>query len=158
MAQPTLMIGRLAASADVNVETVRYYQRRGLLPEPKRPAGGARRYGAGDVSRLQFIRRAQTMGFTLEEIAGLLELNGKHACEQTRQLTEHKLADVRSRLRDLRMLERELLQRLLKCSAVPAGECCPTLDLLEHAGSQPRQRANAERKQPTSIRRSGVRG
>lgn len=131
-------ISRLAASADVHVETVRYYQRRGLLPEPPRPQGGVRHYGPAEVARLQFIRRAQTMGFTLDEIAGLLEVQGKRACEQTRLLTERKLADVRLRLAKLRQLEGELLDLITECSQATAGDCCPTLDLLGHAGDQRR--------------------
>ena len=127
----TFTISRLAAAADVHVETVRYYQRRGLLHEPERPAGGARRYGESDVNRLQFIRRAQVMGFSLDEIAGLLKLTGDRSCEQTRQLTERKLADVRLRIRELRQLERDLEQKVALCAEVPAGECCPTLGLLE---------------------------
>lgn len=127
-------ISRLAASADVHVETVRYYQRRGLLPKPDRPAGGIHRYGLADVTRLQFIRRAQAMGFSLDEIAGLLKLTGEHSCEETRRLTERKLADVRLRLDELRRLERDLEQMVAECSQVPVGECCPMLDLLEHAG------------------------
>ncbi|WP_426282193.1 MerR family transcriptional regulator [Lysobacter soli] len=128
----------MAASADVHVETVRYYQRRGLLPEPPRPQGGVRHYGPAEVARLQFIRRAQTMGFTLDEIAGLLEVQGKRACEQTRLLTERKLADVRLRLAKLRQLEGELLDLITECSQATAGDCCPTLDLLGHAGDQRR--------------------
>ena len=104
MTTMTLTIGRLAASASVHIETIRYYQRRGLMHEPARPPGGVRRYGSTDVTRLQFIRRAQTMGFSLEEIAGLLQIKGKRACEQTRQLAELKLADVRRRLGELRQL------------------------------------------------------
>jgi len=93
-----LTIGQLAALAEVNVETVRYYQRRGLLCEPKRPAGSIRRYTSSELARLRYIRRAQTMGFSLDEIVGLLELDGRRACEQTKRLTEHKLLDVRKRL------------------------------------------------------------
>lgn len=126
----TFTISRLAAAADVHVETVRYYQRRGLLHRPQRPAGSVRRYGESDVNRLQFIRRAQMMGFSLDEIAGLLKLTGEHSCEQIRQLTERKLADVRLRIHELRQLERDLEQKVAVCAQVPAGECCPTLDLL----------------------------
>ncbi|WP_052101283.1 MerR family transcriptional regulator [Novilysobacter arseniciresistens] len=133
MSPRTFTISRLAASAGVHIETVRYYQRRGLLHEPERPAGGVRRYGPTDVTRLQFIRRAQTMGFALDEIADLLKLTGERSCEQTRQLTERKLADVRLRLDELRQLERDLDQMVAKCSQMPVGACCPTLDLLEHA-------------------------
>lgn len=129
----TFTISRLAASAGVHIETVRYYQRRGLLHQPERPAGGVRRYGSTDVTRLQFIRRAQAMGFALDEIADLLNLAGEHSCEQTRQLTERKLADIRLRLDELQQLERDLEQMVAKCSQMPAGACCPTLDLLEHA-------------------------
>src|SRR3546814_13931696 len=87
-------IRRLEASAGVHNERVRYHQRRGLLHAPERPAGGVRRYGESDVNRLQFIRRAQVMGFSLDEIADLLKLTGERSCEQTRQLTEHKLAEI----------------------------------------------------------------
>lgn len=127
----TFTISRLAAAADVHVETVRYYQRRRLLRQPERPIGGVRRYDENDVNRLQFIRRAQMMGFSLDEIAGLLEITGERSCEQTRQLTERKLVDVRLRIRELRQLERDLEQKVARCAQVPAGECCPTLDFLE---------------------------
>ena len=133
MAASALTISKLAASAGVHIETVRYYQRRRLLPEPKRPLGGVRHYGPTDVTRLQFIRRAQAMGFTLDEIAGLLELKGKRACEQTRQLTELKLADVRQRLDALHRLENDLTNLIAECGQAPAGKSCPTLDRLEHA-------------------------
>lgn len=135
MLDDAITISQLAASAQVNVETVRYYQRRGLLPEPPRPVGGIRRYGSRDVGRLQFIRRAQTMGFSLDEIAGLLELRGRHACKQTRQLTELKLIDVRRRLVELAQLEKDLVVLVADCTRVHSGECCPTLELLERAGS-----------------------
>ena len=149
----TLTISRLAASADVHVETVRYYQRRGLLPEPRRPQGGVRHYGPAEVARLQFIRRAQTMGFTLQEIAGLLEVRGKRACEQTRQMTEHKLADVRLRLAELRQLERDLVALVAECSRTAADADCPTLSLLEKAdGSGGKKRASAHRQRPRAAR------
>ena len=131
MASQTLTISRLAASSEVNIETVRYYQRRGLLSEPIRPLGGIRRYSQSDVVRLQFIRRAQSLGFSLHEIAELLALNGQSACEQTRELTELKLADVRRRLEHLQQLEHELVQLVADCRQATAGACCPTLNLLE---------------------------
>jgi MerR family mercuric resistance operon transcriptional regulator len=137
MPAQTITISQLAASAEVNVETVRYYQRRGLLPEPPRPIGGIRRYGGREISRLQFIRRAQAMGFSLDEVAGLLELKGRRACEQTRRLTELKLVDVRRRLFELRNLERELVALVVDCARVRVGDCCPTLGLLEQKDSYP---------------------
>jgi MerR family mercuric resistance operon transcriptional regulator len=129
----TMTIRRLAESAGVHVETVRYYQRRGLLREPARPMGGIRRYDATDAGRLQFIRRAQAMGFSLEEIAELAELNGQGACEHTRQLTEAKLADVRRKIAELRRLEGELAQLAAECTRSPSDACCPTLERLEQA-------------------------
>lgn len=128
----TFTIGRLAAAAGVHVETVRYYQRRGLLAEPSRPLGGVRRYGEADLTRLQFIRQAQALGFSLDEVAGLLKAKGVGACEQTRQLTEHKLEDVRRKLEDLRQLESELAKLVSKCTRTGPDDCCPTLDRLEH--------------------------
>lgn len=131
MPHQTLTISRLAASAEVNVETVRYYQRRGLLNEPARPLRGIRRYNQADVARLQFIRRAQSLGFSLHEIAELLALNGQQACEQTREITELKLADVRHRLRQLQQLEHQLARLVADCKQVIDSACCPTLNLLE---------------------------
>lgn len=127
-----LTIGRLALTADVHVETVRYYQRIGLLQEPQRPLGGVRRYSENDVARLQFIRRAKMMGFTLKEIAGLLQLKGTRACDRTRRLTEHRLLDVRCKLESLQRLEAELLQLVDECAHAPRGGRCPTLDFLRH--------------------------
>lgn len=134
MTAHAMTIGRLAASAGVHIETVRYYQRRGLLREPSRALGGVRRYTSEDVGRLQFIRRAQAMGFSLDEIAGLLEVEGQRACEQTRLLTERKLIEVRQRLQDLRRLEGDLEMMVEQCRHVAKGAICPTLDLLAHAG------------------------
>ena len=130
MAAGAMTISRLAAAAGVHVETVRYYQRRGLLPEPKRPMGSVRRYGPDDVGRLQFVRRAQAMGFSLDEITGLLAVKGQRACEQTRHLTELKLAEIRRRLDDLRQLEADLEHLVNECRHAATGAPCPTLDLL----------------------------
>jgi MerR family mercuric resistance operon transcriptional regulator len=126
-----LTIGRLAARAQVNVETVRYYQRRGLLPMPDRPLGGIRHYGAMEVSRLQFIRRAQAVGFSLSDIGNLLQLKGRHACERTRQLTAEKLAEVRNRMVELQHLETELAELVRQCEGSKSENCCPTLDHLD---------------------------
>lgn len=146
----TMTISRLADSAGVHVETVRYYQRRGLLREPSRPMGGIRRYDATDVSRLQFIRRAQAMGFTLEEVASLVQLDGQGACEHTRQLTDLKLAEVRRKITELRRLERELAQVAAECAKTPSNAHCPTLDRLE---STPARSNGAASKAPSPIRR-----
>lgn len=138
-----MTIGQLAAAGGVHVETVRYYQRRGLLPEPVRPTGGVRRYGTAEVLRLQFIRRAQGVGFSLDEVAELLAVQGHAACEQTRQLTERKLADVRHRLTELQALEADLERLAADCRRAPGGAACPTLDQFAQAASGERPRARA---------------
>src|SRR3546814_14014691 len=92
-------------------------------------------YGAGDVSRLRFIRRAQAIGFSLDEIAGLLNLGGESSCEQMQRLVERKLADVRLRLGELRQLECDLEHMRVHFSHVPAVVLCSTLDLLYLAGA-----------------------
>jgi MerR family mercuric resistance operon transcriptional regulator len=82
----SITIGALAKAANVHVETVRYYQRRGLLREPARPLNSIRRYGVADVSRLRFIKHAQQSGFTLDEVRALLRLSGRPACGASRTL------------------------------------------------------------------------
>jgi MerR family mercuric resistance operon transcriptional regulator len=96
-----LTIGALAAAAGVNVETVRYYQRRGLLNEPRKPGRGIRRYGDADMERLCFVKGAQALGFSLDEVAELLTLAGGTHCREARELAQHKLEDVRGKLASL---------------------------------------------------------
>lgn len=84
-------IGKLAGEAAVNVETIRYYQRRGLMREPPRESGSVRRYGEADLRRLQFIRRARAMGFSLGDIQALVELNAVAGCAKAQALTQAKL-------------------------------------------------------------------
>src|SRR5262245_25183937 len=103
-----LTIGGFAEAAGVNVETIRFYQRKGLLPEPDRPIGSIRRYGRADVARVKFVKSAQRLGFSLDEVAGLLALDDGTHCDEARVLAEHKLADVRTKLADLRRIERVL--------------------------------------------------
>jgi len=133
MSSEKMTIGRLAAAAGVNVETVRYYQRRGLMPEPGKPQSGVRTYGSPALARLLFIRRAQPLGFSLDEIKELLELQGGGACSRTLQLTEAKLIDIRLRLAELRRLESELLKLVGDCQRAPSAASCPTLDFLDNA-------------------------
>jgi MerR family transcriptional regulator, mercuric resistance operon regulatory protein len=129
-----------------------YYQRRGLLRSPDRPPGGVRRYGASDVDRLQFIRRAQAMGFSLVDVEALLDLKGQRACEATRHITEQKLVDVRRRLLELRRLEQGLVELVVACTCVTAGSCCPTLGLLERREALPRRRTHAP--SPPALRKA----
>ncbi|ABE46677.1 Hg(II)-responsive transcriptional regulator [Polaromonas sp. JS666] len=126
-----LTIGALAAEAGVNVETIRFYQRRKLLPEPERPFGGIRRYGPAEVSRLRFIKAAQRIGFTLDEIAQLLQLEDGTHCSQARTIAEHKLTDVRHRLEDLQRIETALAQLVKRCAAGRGKVTCPLIASLQ---------------------------
>lgn len=123
-------IARLANAADVNVETVRYYQRLGLMPTPQRPPGGIRRYTKGDAERLRFIKRAQGMGFTLAETARLLKLNAQRSCRATRQLAATKLQLLDARIEELRTLRRQLARLIAKCDRSQDDTACPVLDQL----------------------------
>ena len=104
----TLTIGRLAVEAGVNVETIRYYQRRALLPAPDKPTQGHRRYAGDAVKRVRFIKRAQALGFTLEEIGSLLALDEARARAETRNLAAHKLQAIEDKLADLKTVRQAL--------------------------------------------------
>src|SRR5882724_4188159 len=110
-----LTIGRVAQAAGVNIETIRYYQRRGLLDEPDKPLGGYRRYSADMAKRVHFIKRAQQLGFTLEEVKGLLLLEDGQSCRETRLLAEHKLALIKARMADLSRMRRLLKGLIVEC-------------------------------------------
>ena len=125
-----LTIGSLADEAGVNVETIRYYQRRGLMPEPDKPAQGYRRYDATTVKRVRFINRAQALGFTLEEIGGLLKLDEAHACAETRELASHKLQTIETKLADLVAMRKALTALLCQCDAGAMKGNCPIIHAL----------------------------
>lgn len=103
-----MTIGQLASEVDVNVETVRYYHRRGLLAAPERPSGGIRRYSAEALARLRFIKRSQALGFSLDDVEALLSLDDGQTCSSARGIGARKLAEVQQRIRDLRTLEKGL--------------------------------------------------
>ena len=113
-----LTIGVFARTAGVNVETIRFYQRKGLLPEPDKPYGSIRRYGETDVTRVRFVKSAQRLGFSLDEIAELLRLEDGTHCEEASSLAEHKLKDVRERMADLARMEAVLSDLVCACHAV----------------------------------------
>ncbi len=125
-----LTIGGLADEAGVNVETIRYYQRRGLMPEPDKPTHGYRRYDATTVKRVRFVKRAQALGFTLEEIGGLLELDEAHACVETRGLAAHKLEAIETKLADLAAMRKALMTLLRQCDAGAMKGNCPIIHAL----------------------------
>jgi MerR family copper efflux transcriptional regulator len=125
-------ISQLAKQAQVNVETVRYYERRGLLPQPPRRASGYRQYSQDDLAYLQFIRRAQTLGFSLKEIAELLALrvDPTMSCHDVRERATHKLADVDAKIRALEHIRGALEQLIAACSGQGPISACPILDAL----------------------------
>jgi len=127
---PQMTIGKLAQASGVHVETIRYYQRRGLLPEPPRPAGSVRRYGTDTVARLGFIRRAQELGFTLEEVKALLRLGETPNCRDARSLAAKKLSLVEARLGDLDRMRKALRALVRQCDR--GGERrCPIIESLQ---------------------------
>lgn len=125
-----LTIGKLAKMVGVNVETVRYYHRIHLLPAPQSAYGSIRHYGAESVQRLRFIKRAQRLGFSLEEISALLALDKGRHCSETKKLAEQKLALVRQKLADLTAIETNLCSYIDACSHVHQGNNCPMIDAL----------------------------
>lgn len=125
-----LTIGQVAKAAEVNVETVRYYQRRGLLREPDKPLSGQRRYVEEDVSRLRFIRRAQVLGFTLIEIENLLHLEGADCCHDTHELAVRKLALIESKIADLISMRDALTGLVQQCEVGNQQGNCPIIQSL----------------------------
>ena len=123
-------IGRLADAAGVNVETIRYYQRRGLMAEPGKPTHGARRYPLEAVKRVRFIKRAQVLGFTLDEIAGLLAFDEATACDETRQLAAHKLEGIEAKLAGLRAMRKALTALMRECASGDGKPGCPIIQAL----------------------------
>lgn len=126
-----LTIGAFARVAEVNVETIRFYQRKGLLPEPDRPYGSIRRYGTADVARVKFVKSAQRLGFSLDEVAELLKLEDGTHCDEARTLAEHKLKDVREKLADLHRIESALARLVDDCSAKKGTVTCPIIAALQ---------------------------
>jgi MerR family transcriptional regulator, mercuric resistance operon regulatory protein len=130
-----LTIGQLAREAGVNVETVRFYQRRGLLSEPDRPAGGIRRYSGIDTERIRFIKAAQRLGFSLDDVEELLRLEDGTHCSQARRLAERKLTEIRSKIDDLRRIESALDEMVGRCRATRGKVSCPLIASVHRAGA-----------------------
>ena len=127
-----LTIGALAAAADVGVETVRYYQRRGLLAVPG-AVGSYRRYGSDDVARLRFIRRAQTLGFTLQEIAELLQLQDGTDRASVRRIAQARLEQLTARIADMQKMARTLEHLIHECEHAARSPRCPIIASIEAA-------------------------
>jgi MerR family mercuric resistance operon transcriptional regulator len=128
-----LTIGKLAEAAGVNIETVRYYQRLGLLNEPKKPSDGYRRYTPQQAKQLRFIKRAQGLGFTLSEIGGLLRLDSACMCADTREFAARKLAIIEQRMADLVAMQEALTDLIRQCDAGDGGDACPIIEVLAAA-------------------------
>jgi MerR family mercuric resistance operon transcriptional regulator len=128
-AQTGVTIGKLARNAGVGIETIRYYQRVALLPQPEpAPAGKAfRHYPAALAERIRFIKRAQGLGFSLDEIGALLKLNDGADRRQVRQLAQARLDNVRGKIADLQHMEEALAQLLDACEHTDEAHCCPII-------------------------------
>lgn len=135
MASAGLTIGRLAHEAGVIVETIRYYERRGLLAQPEKPPYGFRHYPPETVARVRFIKRAQRLGFTLREIAELLTLGDGH-CENVVELADRKCARIQSQIKDLRAMQEALEKLIRSCRSEHADRVCRIVDSLSELPSK----------------------
>lgn len=126
-----ILIGKLASETGCNIETIRYYERIGLLPEPPRSAGGQRLYGEEDTKRLIFVRRSRELGFPREDVRNLLNYveGGDYTCTEIREITVDHLGEVRRKIKDLRQLERALKEMVVTCDGGDIPDC-PILDAL----------------------------
>jgi len=124
-------IGTLARQVGLNVETIRYYQKRGLVQEPARPQGGIRRYAEEHARRLRFIREAQKLGFSLDEVGELRSLEDGLRCREVEEIAGHKLAAVRERIAQLGRIEIVLAVLVGKCHGNRGKLRCPLISSLE---------------------------
>jgi len=127
-----LTVGQLSRLTGVNIETVRYYEKIGMLPAPRRTEGGHRVYGPKETRVLVFIRRGRQLGFTLDQIRTLIDLGelGKASCADVREIAQHHLDDIRTKIDDLVQLERLLSHTVAQCSGEKVPDC-PILDILD---------------------------
>lgn len=124
-------IGELGKVTGIHVETIRFYQRRGLLAEPQRPLGGIRRYGEAEAARIRFIKSAKKLGFSLDEIITLLTLEDGTHCKEASKIAQQKLIEVRRRLADLRRMEKILANLIGECERQRGKICCPLISSLQ---------------------------
>lgn len=134
----TLTTSKVAERADVNLHTVRYYEKRGLLPKPSRTASGYRQYGPEHVAHIRFIKRAQDLGFTLEEIRELLGLRViPGAGAEVRAKTTEKVEEIDAKIRDLQRIRAKLLELAAACEHHGSPEACLVLHALETPADDP---------------------
>jgi len=148
-----IQIGKVAERTGLSIDTIRFYQKIGLVKQPARSEGGFRLFDDADIKDLAFIKKAQELGFSLIEIKQLSFLNQDHdhACSQVRDLLSNKLKDVREKAAQLSRLETELNKALRQCNRdlhshqrSAHGECCPVLEALEGGGPKPRSRQSSQ--------------
>lgn len=126
-------ISQLAKSANVNVETIRYYERQKLINQPIKPLQGYRQYPEETLTRVLFIKRAQHLGFTLAEIDTLIELSAG-SCHEVQHLAEHKLDIVQAKIKDMKRLEKSLKELVSSCQSNSNPASCPIIDSLVPSG------------------------
>lgn len=124
-----LTIGRLASKAEINVETIRYYERRGLIKQPTKPKVGYRQYDSEILQRLLFIKRAKSLGFSLDEIDNLRTLS-EGRCADVQSLAEQKLIRIKAKVQDLKRLENVLQDLVIQCSSNVDQAYCPIIETL----------------------------
>ena len=150
MSSGELRIGELATRAGVSIDTIRYYERRRLLPRAERSRGGFRLYTPETVDRLRFIKQAQEIGFSLDEIGGLLATGGATECRKVRDLLRAKLEDVDTRIEAMRKFRRSLASHLAACDRElkERGDAarCPVVIEISRGGDQPRTVVKKEKK------------
>lgn len=129
----SLTIGGLAQAAGVNVETVRFYHRKGLIPQPQGRSSGIRHYTPAELGRLKFIKAAQRLGFTLDEVADLLTLEDGSQCKNAREQAGRKLSDVRAKLADLQQIEAVLSELVKRCTESRGKVRCPLIAALQQS-------------------------
>ena len=131
MSKSVLSRGALAKETGVNSETIRYYEKAGLMPDPPRSGAGHRLYDGTHLKRLYFIRRCRELGFSLDEIRGLLNLvdSQHYTCAEVQERTTQQLANTRQKIRDLRKMERTLKDMVSQCSGGMVPDC-PIVDTL----------------------------
>src|SRR5216684_2782025 len=134
-----LRIGEIATRAGVSIDTLRYYERLKLLPRPRRSSGGFRLFAPEHVERVKFIKQAQDLGFSLDEIKGLLTTGGAAECRKVRDLLQRKLTELDDRLKAMKGFRRVLARHLAACDAELEGHgnsaCCPVLPVTESSST-----------------------
>jgi len=148
-----LRIGALASAAGVGVETIRYYQRRALLGEPERPHGGLRTYPPAYIDRIRFIKRAQQLGFSLEDIATLLALDSGTGHARAHALAAHRLAEIEAKIGDLEAMRATLSDLIRRCESTHGKVACPiiaTLNVEPRVATRPKAKAKGTAQRPGS--------